>query len=135
MNSSKSSNYIAKDDERIEHPFTAVKSTVLYIRVQRLLGHANLKLATRYVQTLEPFLGGWRKSAFLSFFVRPWEEGESAFYRDSTALRGDIRRVLSEGGSLFYFFRVLDRFFDDNRYQLKKHIFSSLRNILPNLFY
>jgi integrase len=40
--------YFSKN--RIEHPNASVNTNGLYILVQRLLGHANLQMATGYVQ-------------------------------------------------------------------------------------
>jgi hypothetical protein len=37
-------------EQWIEHPLAIVGTTGLYIRVQRLLGHADLQMATGYVQ-------------------------------------------------------------------------------------
>jgi hypothetical protein len=38
------------NNRRIEHSNASANTNGLYIRVQRLLGHADLRMATRYVQ-------------------------------------------------------------------------------------
>ena len=38
------------NNRRFEHPHASVKTNGLYIRVQRLPGHSDLQMATRYVQ-------------------------------------------------------------------------------------